>query len=404
MASNGAVAATVAPRRTDVGVHDETRSDAVMRIAMVCPYSLSRPGGVQGQAIDLSRALGRLGHHVTLFAPIDDDHDRPAGVDLVATGRSVALPANGSVAPVTLSPLAVARATARLRTDAYDVVHLHEPFTPGVPYGALLDWRLPPLVGTFHRSGDSPFYRMLRPVTTALARRLAARVAVSEAARETAANALGGTYETLFNGIDLDAFVGVDPWPCAVPSILFLGRHEERKGVVVLIEAMARLLESWPADDTLPALWMAGDGPLTGQLRERVAAHSLLASQVSFLGVISEQEKVRRLLGADVLAAPSLGGESFGLILLEALAAGTTVVASAIPGYEAAAGGLAVLAEPGAVDAWSDVLAGALRGEGQGAWSDPWREAAAARAERWSMAALADAYASIYRDVVERSR
>ncbi|MGH9075450.1 MAG: glycosyltransferase family 4 protein, partial [Acidimicrobiales bacterium] len=178
-----------------------------LRLALVCPYSLSRPGGVQGQVVGLARVLGARGHQATVFAPLDDPGDAPGDVDLVVTGHAVSLPANGSVAPVSVSPPAVRRALGDLRRGRFDVVHVHEPFAPGLPYGLLVGRNVPPLVATFHRSGGSVFYSLLRPLATALARRrFAVRCAVSEAARQTARAAVGGDYVVLFNGVDVDRY------------------------------------------------------------------------------------------------------------------------------------------------------------------------------------------------------
>jgi len=364
---------------------------------MVCPYSLSRPGGVQGQVLGLARSLGRLGDEVTVFAPVDRPEDVPDGLAFVPTGHSVSVRANGSVAPVSLSPMAARTALSALRALEPDVVHVHEPFAPGLPYALLAARGLPPLVGTFHRSGSSAFYTLLSPVTRRLARRLAVRCAVSEAARSTASAALGGTYDVLFNGIETDRFDGVDPWPTEGPTALFLGRHEERKGLSVLLEAWEQVVDD-VGRAVRPVLWVAGDGPDTVALRRR---HPESAS-LRWLGVVGEDEKVRRLVAADVLAAPALGGESFGMVLLEAMAARTVVVASDIDGYRDAAGGRAVLAPPGDPSALAGALAGVLTGglaggpEGRAGWL----AAGAERAARWSMADLAGRYDERYRHVM----
>jgi phosphatidylinositol alpha-mannosyltransferase len=384
------------------------------RIALVCPYSLSRPGGVQGQVLGLARALGSRGHQVTAFAPVDDRADVPTGVDVVATGRSVSLPANGSIAPVTLSVPAVVRATRTIRSAGFDIVHVHEPFTPGLPYGLLAGRNRSPLVATFHRSGRSPFYTALRPLTRRLARRYTVRCAVSEAARSTAFDALGGSYEVGFNGVEVDHFQGVDPWPTDRPAVLFLGRHEERKGLSVLLEAFERVgvsTKEGGAGPTAarPVLWIAGDGPRTDGLRRLHPA----SADVHWLGVLSDQEKIRRLVAADLLCAPSLGGESFGMVLLEAMAARTVVVASDIDGYREASGGHAVLVPPGEArslaEAMSDVLGGSaapIPGDGAGLPSrlddarSGWLDAAAEWAAHWSMDRLAAWYEEIYQSAM----
>ena len=367
----------------------------VLRIALVCPYSLSRPGGVQGQVLGLARSLDRRGHSVTVFAPVDRAADTPPGLAFVAAGRSVSLRANGSVAPVSVSPAAARRSLHELRAFGPDVVHVHEPFAPGLPYALLAAPDVAPLVATFHRSGGSVLYTLLAPVTRPLARRLAVRCAVSEAAAHTASTALGGTFEVLFNGIEIDRFEDVEPWPTVGPTVLFLGRHEERKGLAVLLEAWRRMTAGHGGS---PVLWVAGDGPETGVLQRQFPE----SSSVRWLGVLDEEEKVRRLVAADVLAAPSLGGESFGMVLLEAMAARTVVVASDIDGYRAAAGGRAVLAAPGDPIALADALSGVMGGglAGGPGGRAAWLEAGAQRAGGWSMDDLAGRYEELYRSTV----
>jgi phosphatidylinositol alpha-mannosyltransferase len=411
-----------APRSPDEDGPSAPRSPdgdgpSALRVALVCPYSLSRPGGVQGQVVGLARVLQDRGHQVGVFAPVDDPADAPSDVDLVVTGHSVSLPANGSVAPVSVSPRAVMRALRSLRFGHFDVVHVHEPFAPGLPYGLLAGRDLPPEVATFHRSGGSLFYSALRPLTTGLARRrLAVRCAVSEAARETAHAAVGGEFVVLFNGVEVDRYAGAVPWPSDGPTVLFLGRHEERKGLRVLLDAFDQLVGHRPGqgghepetsragatagpDPDRLTLWVAGDGPDTDQLRRRYPE----STRIQWLGVLTEEEKVRRLAGADVLCAPSLGGESFGMVLLEAMAAGTPVIASDIPGYRDAAGGQALLVDPGNASA----LAGAFRTvlapvDGVEAERRERRRAeGVARARKWSMDRLAERYESVYRDATQ---
>jgi len=386
----------------------EPSSPTSLRIALVCPYSLSRPGGVQGQVIGLARAEGAAGHRVTVFAPLDDPRDAPGGIELVPTGRSTPLPANGSVAPVSLSVRAAARSLATLESAGFDVVHVHEPFTPGLPYGLLVGRHVPPLVATFHRNGGSILYTVLGPLARRLAERFAVRAAVSESARSTASHALGGTYAVGFNGIEVDRYRNAAPWPTARPAVLFLGRHEERKGLGVLLEAF-ELLRTQPAGAAStghagrPVLWIAGDGPRSEGLRHLHPE----SSDIVWLGVIPEEEKIRRLAGADVLCAPSLGGESFGLVILEAMAARTPVVASDIEGYRAAAGECAVLVPAGDAAALAGALDGVVRGRlavsadgpvgDRAGTRDRWLSAGAERADRWSMDRLAEWYTGWYR-------
>jgi phosphatidyl-myo-inositol alpha-mannosyltransferase len=392
-----------------------------LRIALVCPYSLSRPGGVQGQVVGLARALDARGHKVTVFAPVDGSNHVPPDIDLVSTGPSVSLPSNGSIAPVSVWPRALRRARASVTTGGFDVVHVHEPFTPGLPYGLLVGRGLPPLVATFHRSGPSLFYPLLRPCTRQRSSRFSVQCAVSEAARETASKAVRGTCHVTFNGVEVDRYQRIEPWPSDRPTVLFLGRHEERKGLVYLLEAWTRLGDR--AGDAAPhraigrpRLWVAGDGPLTDMLRR----HHPDSPDLEWLGVLTEEEKIRRLVAADVLCAPSLGGESFGMVLLEALAARTVVVASDIGGYRDAAGGHAVLVQPGDTAGLAAALTGVLAGEsavapmggygesavapmgGYGEVSGAegrsrWLDAGARRAGEFAMVRLAECYEGHYR-------
>ncbi len=381
-----------------------------LRVALVCPYSLSRPGGVQGQVLGLARSLTDRGHAVTVFAPVDGTFVPPTGVELVATGHSTALPANGSVAPVSVSPIAARRALTELRARTPDVVHVHEPFAPGMAYAAMAARNVPPIVATFHRSGGSVLYAMLRPVAHRMAGRLAVRVAVSDAAAATARQAVGGSYEVLFNGVEVDRFTGVAPWPTTGPTALFLGRHEGRKGLAVLLAAWGLRTDAHPSaagSSGPPVLWVAGDGPETVDLRRQYPD----SDTVRWLGIVDEEEKLRRLVAADVLAAPALGGESFGLVLLEGMAARAVVVASDIDGYRDAAGGRAVLVPPGDAPALADALRGVLDGSlapgtcgdggGDGATDRvAWLDAGAERAAMWSMERLAERYEDLYRSVV----
>lgn len=391
-----------------------TPSTESLRVALVCPYSLSRPGGVQGQVVGLAHVLASRGHEVTVFAPLDRMADAPIGVDLVVAGHSTALPANGSVAPVTVSASAVVHALRTLRSGRFDVVHVHEPFAPGLPWGLLLGRDLPPMVATFHRSGASSLYTALRPLVRRKAARFAVRCAVSEAARSTVESVLGARCLVGFNGVELDRYRGVEQWPVDRPVVLFLGRHEERKGLAVLLEAFEQLTDGSPGARTLhergrPILRIAGDGPLSAELRRRYPG----SADIEWLGVVPEGERDRILVGADVLCAPSLGGESFGMVLVEGMAAGSVVVASDIEGYREVAGGCAVLVPPGDASSLAAALSRVLSGqaaiaeplpgegelagaEGRRRWLDQCRE----RASAWSMEALADWYEGHYRQAM----
>ena len=358
-----------------------------MRIGIVCPYSLTLPGGVQGQVLGLAHALRGLGHDVRVLGPCDGPPPDPGVTPL---GDSLPTAANGSVAPIAPDPAAQLRIIRALRDERFDVVNVHEPLAPGVTNTALL-FKSQPLVGTFHAAGESAAYRWLNPVVRWLASKLDVRCAVSEDARAMAAQAVGGTYELVFNGVD------IGPYATAAASattggrtILFVGRHEPRKGLAVLLDAMHHL----PGDVVLR---VAGEGPETDELRRGVAGDP----RIEWLGRISEADKIRELAAADVLCAPSLSGESFGVVLLEAMAARAAVVASELPGYAnvARADRDGLLVPPGDPEA----LAGALRR----VLDDPALAASliasgAERAEGFSMQALAQRYVGLYEAAIAR--
>jgi phosphatidyl-myo-inositol alpha-mannosyltransferase len=378
-----------------------------VKIAMLSPYSLSRPGGVQGQVLGLSRALRKLGHQVTVLGPdeqLEAGGWRADSPDTFVVGEPTGLRSNGSVAPVTISPLAAVRAERFVRKGGYDVLHLHEPLAPLASYGFMLSAPVP-MVGTYHRAGVSRWVHVLKPLVLFVGSRLQVRVAVSEAARETGILSSGGEFEVLFNGVDMERFAeavpvrdegggGGGPGPGSGPgsgpgrpTVLFLGRHETRKGLGVLLDAFASL-------DRPAVLWVAGDGPASEVQRRRHPE----SDRVKWLGMLSDEEVAARLVGADVLCAPSLHGESFGMVVLEGMAARCAVVASDLEGYKGAAGGHAVLVPPGDVSALSRALGVALADvvEGSGLSSVDALKAAETYAEGWSMEALAQRYVEVY--------
>ncbi len=351
-----------------------------MRVALVCPYSLTLPGGVQEQVLGLARALRSLGHQARVLGPCDG---APPDIGVIPLGACLPTYANGSVAPIAPGPSSTLRAFQALDDEDFDVLHLHEPCAPGATLSSLAcAWT--PMVGTFHAAGQSASYRWLRPVVRWLASQLTIRCAVSEDARALASQALGGTYTLLFNGVEVDRFAKAPPWPTEGPTVLFLSRHEPRKGLAVLLEALAHL----PRD---VHVWVASDGPETVELRRRTAGDG----RVSWLGRIGEEEKARRLRGADVLCAPSLHGESFGLVLLEGMAASTPVVASDLPGYRTVArhGQEALLVSPADPVALAAALRQVLE---HPETARSLVEAGEARAAAYSMDHLAERYLELY--------
>ena len=364
---------------------------------MLSPYSLSRPGGVQGQVIGLSRALRTRGHEVTVVAPAGEPVEVPDAVgEHYVIGRPTELHSNGSVAPVALWPTAAARAERFVRRGGFDLAHLHEPLAPMAGYGLVLSAPLP-MVGTYHRAGVSRWVPVLKPLAELVGRRMQIRVAVSEAARQTGLRSSGGDFEVLFNGVEMERFESAAPVPDEEgrPAVLFLGRHEQRKGLNILLDAFAMLER--PA-----VLWVAGDGPATEVQRRRYPE----SDRVRWLGLLSDHDVAARLAGAAVLCAPSLQGESFGMVLLEGMAAGCAVVASDVEGYRAAAGGHAALVPPGDAGALARSLGGALADavEGVGQSSTEARKAATEYARAWSMDTLAGRYLDVYARAVDAFR
>ena len=354
---------------------------------MISPYSLTVPGGVQGQILGLARALRELGESVRVLGPCDGP---PPESFVTSLGNSMPTGANGSVAPIAPDPAAQLRTIRALRDEAFDVLHLHEPLAPGPTTTAILI-KPAPIVGTFHAAGTSLAYEAFRPLLARGAKRIDRRFAVSEDARDMAFAALGGTYEILFNGVDLSAFAGVTPEPTAKPTIFFIARHEERKGLRVLLEAMTHV----PKDCELV---VAGTGPESAQLQAEFATDA----RVRWLGEIDDAAKIVELKRADVFCAPSLRGESFGIVLLEAMAADTAVVASDLSGYARVArhGQDAALVPPGDAQALGQALTLMLANE---ATRRTYVESGRARVEQFSMARLADAYRSAYYEVGVRT-
>lgn len=351
-----------------------------MRVGQICPYSLTVPGGVQGQVLGLTRALRKLGVEARVLGPCDGPPPEPWVTPL---GNSLPTGDNGSIAAIAPDPAASLRTLRALRDENFDILHIHEPIAPGPSLTASLASSTP-MVGTFHRSGSSRWLRAFRPLALYSASHLSIRTAVSEEARRTAAAAFGGTYEIVWNGIDTTRYASADPWPTEGPTVFFVGRHETRKGLAVLIEAMALLGPE-------VRLWVAGLGPETDRLRRATAGDE----RIEWLGWVSEADKVARIRGSHVLCAPSLHGESFGVVLLEGLAAGTPVVATDLDGYRNVArpGVEARMVPPGDSGALAKGIEAALHettetAEMVGRGRD--------RAERFSMDSLAVHYLAMY--------
>jgi phosphatidyl-myo-inositol alpha-mannosyltransferase len=376
-----------------------------MRVAILSPYSWTYPGGVTRHIEALAETFIADGHHVRVLAPFDPP-DRfgvalhrgahpqsmePPGY-LVPLGRTFSLKANQAVSNVGITAYALSTANRELRTGGYDVVHVHEPLAPVAPWCVTDQVRLP-LVGTFHTYNAN---RVSNGIANALGARrmlnhLHVRIAVSEAAAWTARRFFGGHYRVIPNGVHVDsqraALAALRPQSDRL-RIVFVGQAVERKGLPLLLRAFEALREHVPTELTVIGPSMAELSPLMLDMRD-----------VRVLGKVDDETKQRELEQSDVLCAPSLGGESFGMVLTEAFAAGTPVIASDIAGYRDVVrdGVDGVLVPRGDAQA----LAEALRD----LWEEPVRRAAMARAaalgaERFAWPSVAAQVLEAYEDAV----
>ncbi|WP_031467771.1 glycosyltransferase family 4 protein [Sciscionella sediminilitoris] len=316
-----------------------------MRIGMVCPYSLAVPGGVQAHVLALATALRGFGHTVEVLAPAAGQEE-----SVTSAGRAFAVPYNGSIARLAFGPGSYARVRSWLAEHSFDVLHVHEPAAPSVSMLALLLADCP-VVATFHAGPRrSLALRGAAPVLRPLLEKVTARIAVSECARRVQAGNLGLDAVEIGNGVDVPLFAGQRGADGV--TVGFAGRFDEsRKGFRVLLTALRELA----AETDKLRLLVVGGGDRRAARR---FAGPALAERIEFLGVVDEPAKARALRAMDVFCAPHLGGESFGMVLVEAMAAGTPVVASELEAFRAVAGGAAEFVPPGEPEA----LAAALRG------------------------------------------
>jgi phosphatidylinositol alpha-mannosyltransferase len=310
-----------------------------VRIALVSPYSWTYPGGVTRHIEALATEFEKLGHEPRVLTPFDPDdalsarlhrghrpQPRELAANVVPLGRTAGLPANGAVSNVTLTPSAVARLRRELRHGGYDVVHIHEPIVPVVSWDAV-GVRGLPLVGTFHTYSTNRLTNGLGNIAGAARRfnHLHVRIAVSRAAAWTGERFFGGTYRVIPNGVTIPERAlraAAAPTPERPLRLVFVGASVERKGLPLALRAFEALREHVPA--TLDVI---------GAEAEQLAVMVLDQTGVRAHGKVSDAEKTELLARADLLVAPSLGGESFGMVLTEAFAVGTPVVASDIAGY-----------------------------------------------------------------------
>lgn len=329
-----------------------------MRIGLVCPYTWDVPGGVQAHVRDLATSLLRLGHEVSVLAPVDDPDGADLPAWLVPAGRAVPVPYNGSVARLAFGPVSLTRTRRWLRRGDFDVLHLHEPTVPSLAMLACFAAR-GPMVATFHTATARS--RALQVFGTTLQpglEKITGRIAVSPAARRVVVEHLGHDAVLIPNGVQVSAFAGARPLPDRPdgPTVVFVGRiDEQRKGLQVLLAALPDLVARVP-DVTL---LVAGPGDVE---EVRATIPEELAGHVRLLGLVSEADKASVYASGDVYCAPNTHGESFGVVLIESMATGTPVVASDLEAFRRVLqdGRAGVLAPVGDAAALAVVLADLL--------------------------------------------
>ena len=303
-----------------------------MRIGIACPYSWDVPGGVQQHIRDLAEALIDLGHEVSVIAPADEDRDRLLPDYVVPAGKAMPVPYNGSVARLAFGPLSANRVRRWLKDGSFDVLHVHEPAVPSL--SLLACWVASgPIVATVHTAmRRSRVLLATQPVLRSALEKIDGRIAVSEAARTTFVEHLGGDAVLIPNGVATRRYRTARPfdgWPGEGGAIGFLGRMDEpRKGLAVLLKAFETLGNDRPG----LRLLIAGRGDADEQ---RAKLPPELRDRAVFLGEVTEEDKIRVLHSVDVFCSPNTGGESFGIVTAEAMAAGLPVVASDIDAFRA---------------------------------------------------------------------
>jgi phosphatidylinositol alpha-mannosyltransferase len=365
-----------------------------MKIGIVSPYAYPRPGGANSYIREQYEQLRELGHEVRIItAPWGDD---PPAQDVIQIGQAIAIPYNGSIGRITLSLRLEYLVERTLKREQFDVIHHHEPLVPFLSL-QVLDSAKCPNVATFHAFGGfSLSYWLGRPIGEHYMRKLSARIAVSTAAMHFVSSYFPGEYRIIPNGVDVDFYAHARPFPeyrDGKINILFVGRLEPRKGAVYLLRAYAKLKQRYP--DT--RLILVAAGRQEGDLRRFVREGRL--RDVLFAGRVSDIDKARFYKTADIFCAPSTGQESFGIVLLEAMAAGRAVVASDIHGYKKVVqrNVTGLLVEPKDPDALCGALAQLIDDP---ALRDRFGAAGAQRAVDFDWAHVARQLVGVYEEVV----
>lgn len=300
-----------------------------MRIGIVCPYAWDVPGGVSAHVHDLANALIKKGHYVSVIAPAESDEDLPFFVE--STGKPRAVRYNGSVARLSFGPIVARRVSKWIEQGEFDVLHVHEPLAPSV--SVLACWAAKgPIVATWHSSMDrSRVIMSLAKLAQTVMEKVSARIAVSPAAKQTMFDHLGGDAVVIPNGVDVSGFAGatgLPEWNSDSPTLVFLGRVDEpRKGLSVLLAAFPKIRKEFPDLKLL----IAGPGDCADLLSELPAEDQ---AAITHVGRVTDEAKPNVYASGDIYIAPNTGGESFGIVLLEAMASGTPVVASDLPAFQ----------------------------------------------------------------------
>jgi phosphatidylinositol alpha-mannosyltransferase len=329
-----------------------------LRIAVVSPYSWTVPGGVNNIVTSLVSHLERLGHEVWIIAPAGTLTRRAKNLpeNFIVAGRTIPVPSNGSIAHANPWPWMLQTMSRILSSHDFDLVHVFEPSSPSVGSCATLVAKVP-VVGTFCAAGDaSRYYERWRPLAERLLACISVRTAVSEAARDCVSRHFPADYRIIPCGIEIEPYANARGGNKVRRRILFVGRPEPRKGLAVLVEAFNKLRSR------MPGVSLTLVGPTFEELHALMPRFSKEGAEkfrgIEALGRISREAKIEQMRRAEVMCAPSLGGESFGIVLTEAMAAGLPVVASDIRGYRAvlADGANGVLVPPGDVLALEEAL------------------------------------------------
>lgn len=303
-----------------------------MRIAQVCPYDYSYPGGVVTHISQLRHHLTRLGHEVTVIAPCTKGRKTFLDEEIVTMGRPLPIPSSGSIARVALSPSLLGRMGDLFRQNKFDIVHIHEPFCPTLPIAAALR-SSSVTVGTFHACHAKPRgYWLGKPILTQWLSRIHGKIAVSKPALDFVSRHLPSDYRIIPNGIDVRRF-SADISPLSEfrdgkTNILFVGRLEKRKGFGSLLKAYAQVRRR---TDKVRLIIVGPGTRLRGKYEKEVEREGI--RDITFAGYVSLDDLPRYYATADIFCAPATGGESFGIILLEAMASGKPIVATSIAGY-----------------------------------------------------------------------